>query len=256
MNLIIKGFIIGVAKILPGISGSVLAISMGEYKNIISSFNNLKNKDNVFYLFKVLIGLLLSIVLVSKFLFKYIDIYKFYMFSFFVGLILGTIPKMVFKINKNNYYMIIIGFVSLSLISLIRFDYIFPIYLSGFLNGVIESISTIVPGISGTAIMTNLGLYKVYLFGWSNMFDYSLFVSNLAYFVPFLISVFITSIILLKLFYYFYLRYENKFDGLILGFVIASISLLLKNISIFSNIFIFIIFLVIGFIISYFLDKI
>ena len=44
--LILKGFIIGVGKIIPGVSGSMLAISMGIYQQMIDSiinfFNNIK----------------------------------------------------------------------------------------------------------------------------------------------------------------------------------------------------------------------
>ena len=38
--LIIKGLIIGIGKIIPGVSGSMLAISLGEYENMLSAVNN------------------------------------------------------------------------------------------------------------------------------------------------------------------------------------------------------------------------
>ena len=40
MLLILKGIIIGIGKIIPGVSGSMLAISMGIYQKMIDSVNN------------------------------------------------------------------------------------------------------------------------------------------------------------------------------------------------------------------------
>ena len=37
MNLIIKGFIIGLGKIIPGVSGAMLAITLGVYEKIIDT---------------------------------------------------------------------------------------------------------------------------------------------------------------------------------------------------------------------------
>ena len=39
--LVLKGFIIGLGKIIPGVSGSMLAISLGLYEKLISSINKL-----------------------------------------------------------------------------------------------------------------------------------------------------------------------------------------------------------------------
>ena len=40
---VIKGFIIGIAKIIPGVSGSVLALSLGVYERVIDIVSNIKN---------------------------------------------------------------------------------------------------------------------------------------------------------------------------------------------------------------------
>ena len=41
MKDILIGLIIGVGKIIPGVSGSVLAITLGVYEKIIYSINNI-----------------------------------------------------------------------------------------------------------------------------------------------------------------------------------------------------------------------
>ena len=65
---ILKGFIIGIGKIIPGVSGSVLAISMGIYDKIIKSISNFFSdiKNNSIFLFKVSIGMIIAISFFSN----------------------------------------------------------------------------------------------------------------------------------------------------------------------------------------------
>jgi putative membrane protein len=66
--LIIKGIIIGIGKIIPGLSGSMLAISMGIYQKLINSINNFFEdiKGNFYFLFNVFLGVSISIIFFSK----------------------------------------------------------------------------------------------------------------------------------------------------------------------------------------------
>lgn len=256
MKLIIKGFLIGIGKILPGISGSVIAISLNEYKNIITSLSNL-NRKNMVYLMKIGLGMIISIIILSKVLFSLIDKYKFYMFSLFMGLIIGTIPNMVKKINKGNIIYSIIGFISLGITDLVKLNIYPNIFIRGIILGIVESISTIIPGISGTAILTNLGLYKEYLLRWSQIYDIRLFCFNIGFYLPFIISLVIISIILIKIINTLLVKHESKSNGVILGFMVASIYLIFKRIPLVNNsIIVFIILLIIGFIIGYIIDHI
>ena len=67
MKEILKGIIIGIGKIIPGVSGSVLAISLGIYEKAIYSFNNIfKDYRNIYFLLKIFIGVLIAIIFGSK----------------------------------------------------------------------------------------------------------------------------------------------------------------------------------------------
>ena len=68
MKLILKGFIIGLGKIMPGVSGAMLAITLNEYDVIIESIANIKKDiyNNTKYLSKLGIGIILAIILASK----------------------------------------------------------------------------------------------------------------------------------------------------------------------------------------------
>lgn len=258
MKSLINGLIIGIGKILPGISGSVLAISLGEYKKIINSFNDLKNKDNLFYLIKIIGGVLISIILFSKILLFFMKKNNSYMYAFFVGLIIGTIPSIIKK-NKNKIiFYSFLGFCFFILISMIKIKLYCGKNVKAIIIGFIESISTIIPGISGTALLSNFGLYNSYLEVWSNIYNVDFLLDNYKIYILFCLSVIITSIILLKIINRAFTNHEEKTNGVVLGFVIASIIVLLKNITIdktFISIFLNIIIIILGTVISYYLNK-
>ena len=73
----IAGFIIGAFAVLPGVSGGVVAVLLGVYQKIIEAFNNFKcdKKNNVVFLTKTAVGVLIGVVLSSKILLKAFNLY-------------------------------------------------------------------------------------------------------------------------------------------------------------------------------------
>ena len=84
IELIVKGFFIGLAKIIPGFSGAVLAISFGVYEVAINKITNFFKdiKSNICYFFKLGIGIILGICF-GAFIIKWF-ILKFYYFTMFL----------------------------------------------------------------------------------------------------------------------------------------------------------------------------
>jgi len=223
--LILKGFIIGIGKILPGISGSFLAISMGIYDKIIDSFSNFfKNpKKNFIFLMQILIGVFLAVVLGSK-LVHYL-ITNFYLISMFVisGFIIGTIPSLIKKINYNKK-SIIISIISFLLIFALNYalDIKLSINISTIiLLGFVEAFTSIVPGISGTAIFINLGIYDYVLENIGNM--------NFNFLIFYALGILIGLIIFSKLINILIQKHNTEFLSIINGLVIASSIDVLKN---------------------------
>ena len=64
----LKGFVFGVANIIPGVSGGTIALTMGIYEDLISSISNIRKdfKKSMALLVPFLIGAVLSILLLSK----------------------------------------------------------------------------------------------------------------------------------------------------------------------------------------------
>ena len=106
--LLLKGFIIGIAKIIPGVSGALIAISFGIYEKAIKAISNFFENpiNNFLFLFPIGLGVLLSISLTSGLILYFINNYYFPTILLFIGLIMGGIPSLIDNINikkvKNN----------------------------------------------------------------------------------------------------------------------------------------------------------
>ena len=96
--LIFKGMIIGVGQIIPGVSGGMLAISLGLYEKGVDAISNIFSdlKDNVKFLCSVGFGVVISVIIFSKII-KYLLI-NFYLHTMllFIGLIFGTYKLAMF----------------------------------------------------------------------------------------------------------------------------------------------------------------
>ena len=114
--LFIKGFIIGIGKIIPGVSGAMLAISLNLYEKGLNTithfFNDIKN--NLYFLGSLALGILFSCFFFSKILLFTFNNYYFLSMMLFIGLILGGI----FSFIKENFQKekMLISIISLGLI--------------------------------------------------------------------------------------------------------------------------------------------
>ncbi|MBQ4633786.1 MAG: DUF368 domain-containing protein [Bacilli bacterium] len=250
--LILKSILIGIGKIIPGISGSVIAMTMGLYEPIINAISNFfkSPKENFLFLFKVFLGIFLAIIFGSKILYYFIENHYTVTLFAIVGFILGGIPELIKKTDytKKNIIYTIIPFL-LVILSDSFFEATPKNSASNFMIivlGFLEAATTIIPGVSGTALLINIGYYQF------NLRMISSF--NWNYLIFYLIGVLIGLILLVKIIAYLLRNHQNKFFLIINGLVLASLlSLILKmfeNITL-TNLALGLIFLVITTLISY-----
>ncbi len=257
---ILKGFIIGIGKIIPGVSGAILAISMGVYDKSIYYINNFKDnkKESIKYLLPLGIGIIISIIFFSKIINFLLDKYYVITMLFFIGLIIGTIPSITKEINKKDYYLIIISFIiflSLSLLG-VKNTYIIKGNIIDIvifiISGFMEAIGTVVPGVSSTALLMTIGTYKIIISSIAN-------ITNLKIIVPFIIGTILGLLIIVKIIGYLFKKYHNKVYSVILGLLLSTIVVMMidtfKYQTTMLNIFIGIILMIIGIYISSIFEK-
>lgn len=268
--LIIKGFIIGIGKVIPGVSGSLIAVSLGIYEEAIEAISKFfKNfYKNIIFLGTVAIGILLAIIFGSKVINYLLIISYVPTMLLFTGLIIGTVPSIFKNISincKNKYVYIFISALIILSLEFINFnnnylpsnnlsDYIYILVL-----GLIDAITMVVPGVSGTAIFIIMGSYSFILTLFGNALNIDYVINNIWYYVFFAIGLIMGVIFISKLMAYLFKKNTNEVYMIIVGFSLSSIILLLKNILIlqynFYELLIGILLFIIGFKISSRLEK-
>ena len=173
---LLKGMVIGVSNVIPGVSGGTMAVVMGIYDKIIYSVNNFFKdiKKNILFLGTLGIGAVLGILLFTNIIDYLLKNYNEETNFFFIGLILGTAPLLFKKVTENkvkagNLIGLIIGFIivaGLAILEKVFPDAAFlstifkPNAIGFFVAGFIAAATMILPGISGAFVLLLIGLYE------------------------------------------------------------------------------------------------
>ena len=227
MKNFFKGFVVGIGKIIPGVSGAMLAISMGIYDKSIDYICNFRNnkKESIKYLFPIGLGLILSIIFFSNVISLLLDKFYFVTMFFFIGLIIGGLPSIVDKVDKKEYFISVISFVSLFGISILGIDNVYVIgggirdFIVFFLSGIVEAIGTVVPGISSSALLMVMGTY--------NSVIEAISVIDIKILIPFGIGLLVGVIFTVRFINFLFNRFENRVYAFVLGVLLSSILLLI-----------------------------
>ena len=264
LNLLVKGFLVGMGKIIPGVSGAVIAIMMGIYdrgiKAITIFFDN--KKENLFFLFYVGIGIVGAIVFGSRVITYLMDKHQFVTYMFFMGLMFCSVISLRkdVKVDKKNILFILCGFVfSFILMNLNKTTHGNNNYIRYYIGGVLDAFATIFPGISGTALLMFYGVYDDVLGVLGNIGNVFLFKSNISILLPFFLGVVSGLVVFAVIINYLFSNYRDNVLSFIFGVVIFSIILFAKlTFSLSYNaysLFFGVIMFIVGFIISYNLDS-
>lgn len=271
--LFIKGFIMGIANVIPGVSGGTLAVILGVFKDFVGSISNIFKsfKKSVLFLLPIVLGMGVAVVASSKLIETCLTYYPLATILFFVGLILGGVPILFNKIKGEmksipNYIIFIIMFSfillftfvisgekNVELVSITFIDYILL-----FIVGMLASASMVIPGISGSMVLMTVGYYNSILAIISDIFNFENFWHNVSILIPFGLGVIVGILLIAKLITFLLNKFEVKTYFAIFGFIFSSLIVIFFKNNINFNIIEFIIGLVLmvgGFLISYFIAK-
>ena len=170
--IFIKGLFMGVADIIPGVSGGTIAFITGIYDRLISSINGVVNipveksfkKVDFKFLIPLALGIIISLFLMANLILLVLDYSVALVYSLFTGLILAS-ALVILKNQKSNFKNysfaflgIVIGF-STGFIGFQLSNTLPVLFLSGF----IAISAMILPGISGAFLLLILGQYEYLL---------------------------------------------------------------------------------------------
>lgn len=252
MKLLFKGFIIGIGKVIPGLSGALLAINLGVYEKMISSVTNFfdDKKENIKTLLLLGGGIVSSIVLFSSIILYLLSSYYNYIMVFFLGLIISSTIKYASGINYSWKKIILVFIVCLILLFIPSTDNAYTLsstfndYIMFFISGFIEIFASIVPGISGTALLMNLGMYNHTLKLISMVYNFNYIFNNFFYYFSYGLGMSVSFIITLSLINYLFKNRRELMEIIILSLSIGSIILLFSYINISFSILLIILFII------------
>ena len=188
LKKILSGVVIGVANVIPGVSGGTMMVAMGIYDQLISAITGLFKdfKKSMKILFPIGIGMALGVVLLSKVIALMFDNIPFQTNCLFIGLIIGSFPFILKNVKGHKmkvqhvlacllFFGLVVGSALLGESSgeeAALIGGIVPM-IKLFLVGVIASATMIIPGVSGSMVLMILGYYDAII---SNI---SVFIENL-----------------------------------------------------------------------------
>ena len=231
ISKMIKGIVIALGFILPGISGGVLAAILGIYERMIRflahPFKQLK--EDILYFLPVAIGMLLGIGLFSYPIEYILEHYQVYVLWSFAGAIIGTVPSLVKEANRDSEKdkIDLIWFWTTFIISgiaLYGLNFVVGSLSASFLNfilaGSLLALGILVPGLSPSNLLLILGLYAPMLTGFKS---FDLFGT----FLPIGIGAVLTLIAFSKFMDYALRVYHSRVYHFIIGIVLSSTLLIL-----------------------------
>lgn len=238
LKYIIYGMIIGLANIIPGVSGGTMAVVLNIFDRLIYSISNLKKslKENGTFLLSILIGCGVSILLFSKGITYLLDHHYMITNFFFIGVIVGSIPMISKRATADSFKPLHIVPCLITL-ALMLFTVYFspntsndvvittltmPLFIKLFLVSALSAICMIIPGISGSFVMLLLGMYETVTTAISDL--------NIIILIPIGFGVLFGIILGSKLIEIVLKRYPQATYFAILGFVFGSIPAIIQKI--------------------------
>lgn len=235
---VIQGIAMGVANIIPGVSGGTIALIIGIFERLIDAIKSFNIKalrlllkgqwkafaetTDLYFLISVFIGIgvaIISLASLFDFLFKN---YPVYIWSYFFGLVLASIyfvGKTIDKWRFSVVFFLITGTVIAAFITFLHpaTENAHPGYL--FIAGVISICSMILPGLSGSFVLILLGDYQLVAIHAIKNLDFTIL-------VPFALGAIAGLVAFSHLLSWVFKRYKDQTLATLTGFILGSMSVL------------------------------
>lgn len=249
ISLFFKGIIVGVANVIPGVSGGTIAVVLHIFDRLIEAINHFTAdvKKHLKFLLPLIVGAGVGVLAFSVLIDYCLERFSLPTCGFFAGLVAGSIP-LIYKMAKSKqpkdkkqygyFIYTVIAFALVIFMSTLKTgdgsavvvgDVSVGLMAQAFLGGAIAAAAMIVPGISGSFMLVLLGLYNVVI-GYVALvkdflltFDMTILVSIIKFCAPLGIGMIAGAIIISKLIEFLMNRYHTETYYVILGLILGSL---------------------------------
>ena len=256
LDVFLKGMLMGICDLVPGISGGTIAFVTGIYerlvrdvskvlsfsviweillisllflikprKNRLSDVKKVYGMYDIAFLLTLFLGLIVAIILGSRIILFLLDEYFVFTMSFFVGLIVSSSAVIYKRIDDHKVNDRLIGVLGFVVGGLLLF--LVPIGLNVslgyvFLSGFIGVGAMFLPGISGSYLLYILGSYEYVLYAVRD-FDFNVI-------VVFVLGAFLGAIFISKFILFMFKNYKSKMLYFLFGFVLGALLIPIRDV--------------------------
>ncbi|HJC43847.1 MAG TPA: DUF368 domain-containing protein [Candidatus Mediterraneibacter gallistercoris] len=251
LKKLLQGMVVGIANIIPGVSGGTMMVAMGLYDKLIHAITHLKSefKESLKLLVPIFLGAAIAIVALSRLFEFLLTNYPIPTNFAFCGLIAGSLP-FIFKkvkghavsVGKGVCFVIFFAVVILMAVmgetsgnaADVSFGFINVVKL--LVVGIIAAATMVIPGVSGSMMLMLLGYYDTILKTINKFmdaliaFDIQDILVQCGILIPFGIGVILGIFLIAKLIEFIFSKAEIHAYYAIIGLILASpIAILLKT---------------------------
>lgn len=222
---LLKGILVGVGFIVPGLSGGVLAVVFGLYEPLMRFLANIRERfvRNVLFFIPVGIGGILGVVGFSAVVDWAFTNYAAQFIWLFVGFIAGTLPSLFKTAGEKGRKPLHWGVLAVVTVATVLFlgwmetignVSLEPSFFNWVLSGALIGLGVVVPGMSPSNFLIYLGLYQGMANGIRRL--------DLGVMIPLAIGGILSVLLLAKGAAWLFKKYHALMYHLILGIVIGS----------------------------------
>lgn len=252
---VIRGMVIGLANIIPGVSGGTMMVSMGIYDTLIYCINHLfkQLKKSVMTLLPYGVGMLLAIIIGAFGLKAAFRQFPLPTNMLFIGLILGSVP-MILKQMKGEkkgvpgaicfiaLFALVVVLKVIEAENSVEISLSFGEVIKLLLLGALASSTMVIPGVSGSMLLKTLGYYEPIVTGaipgavsGLTSGNWSAVLHNVGILLPFGIGIVVGIFAIAKFIEVMLRRWKGVTYCAILGMVAASPVVILMDKSLYAG---------------------
>ena len=237
---ILKGSIMGIANVVPGLSGGTIAVAIGIYEKLIGALADIiKHPIKVIKeVWPVFLGILLGIVFSALGITYLLENYEVPSTMLFVGFILGSLPIVIKEVENKKvkpryigaFIVMMLIVISLPLLTIFGISStassMNPILM--IIIGIVAAATMIVPGVSGSMVLMTIGYYDKIMGKVSDCIitlkdlNMSALFSNVLVLIPFGVGVILGVILMSKIMKWLMNKFKTTTNWAILGLIAAS----------------------------------
>ena len=243
IKLILKGMVMGIANIIPGVSGGTMAVSMGIYDRCIHCLTHLfkEFKESMKFLIPLFIGIGIALVGLSFIIEPAFEHFPLQTSCLFIGLIVGGLPAICKKVKGKGvkvsyiipfliFFAIVVGMAVLGEHEGNAADLSFGLWsvIKLFLVGIIASATMVIPGVSGSMMLLLLGYYNPIISSIKNFvtalvsFDVQGILQGCGVLVPAGLGIVVGIFAIAKLIEVIFEKFPTQAYWAIIGLIVAS----------------------------------